>query len=129
MPWSERSLKELKGVHPDLVKVCNLALMMANRVGRDFMIIDGVRTREEQLQHYKSGASKTMRSRHIHGFAVDFMALFMGKGRWEPIHYKPIGVHFKQAALELGIPIIWGGDWKWKDWGHIELDKKVYPDP
>lgn len=129
MSWSKRSLAELKGIHPDLRKVCDLSLDMALKRGHDFMIIDGVRTREEQIKHYKSGASKTMKSRHLHGLAIDFMPLVMGKGRWESVYFKPIGLVFKHAAIQLRIPITWGGDWKWKDWGHVELSKKAYPDP
>jgi peptidoglycan L-alanyl-D-glutamate endopeptidase CwlK len=34
----------------------------------------------------------------------------------------------KTAAAELGVAIVWGGDWKsFKDGPHFELDKKVYP--
>ena len=35
---------------------------------------------------------------------------------------------FKQAAKELKVPIVWGGDWRtFKDGPHIELDRKAYP--
>ncbi|CAK1691465.1 hypothetical protein VCRA2119O147_7240001 [Vibrio crassostreae] len=34
---------------------------------------------------------------------------------------------FKQAAKELNVPIVWGGDWvSFKDGPHVELDKRVY---
>lgn len=124
--WSLRSSKSMEGIHPDLRKVCDLALRLTDQ---DFIVIDGKRTLGEQKKHVASGASKTMKSRHLHGFAVDVAALIAGKVRWEAVYYKPLGVAFKQASTRLGIPIKWGGDWKWKDWGHFELDKKRYPDP
>ena len=33
----------------------------------------------------------------------------------------------KQAANELAVPLVWGGDWEWKDGPHFELDRKKYP--
>jgi peptidoglycan L-alanyl-D-glutamate endopeptidase CwlK len=34
----------------------------------------------------------------------------------------------KQAAKELNVAIIWGGDWRrFKDGPHFELDRKKYP--
>lgn len=124
--WSLRSKKEMYNIHPDLRRVCNLALKMSDI---DFLIIDGRRTIAEQRMHVKNGASKTLRSRHLHGYAVDVAPLIEGKIRWEPAYFKPLGVVFKKAAIRARVPIVWGGDWKWKDWGHFELDKKVYPDP
>lgn len=129
--WSRRSLDNLKGVHLDLRKICHLALinLTSNHSDLDFVIIDGMRTYQEQLKHYETGASKTMDSRHLYGYAIDFMMLVNGKGRWEASYYKIAAPFFKSASRELEVPITWGGDWKWKDWGHIELDRKAYPNP
>jgi peptidoglycan LD-endopeptidase CwlK len=34
----------------------------------------------------------------------------------------------KQAAEELDVAIVWGGDWKsFPDGPHFELDRKAYP--
>jgi peptidoglycan L-alanyl-D-glutamate endopeptidase CwlK len=34
----------------------------------------------------------------------------------------------KAAAKELGVSIVWGGDWRtFKDGPHFELDRKFYP--
>ena len=121
--WSKRSLKELQGIHPDLRKLCDRALALSSI---DFLIVDGLRTIEEQKRHVASGASKTLRSRHLHGFAVDFAAVIGGKIRWEVVYYAPIRDAFRRASKELGVPL--GPDISW-DPGHIELSKRKYPDP
>lgn len=125
--WSTRSKKELAEIHPDLRRVVDRALALSKY---DFIIVDGRRTIGEQRKHVANGASKTMKSRHLYGLAVDYVALVGGKARYELVYMKAIADAFKAAGKELKIPINWGGDWKsFKDTPHIELNKKVYPDP
>lgn len=121
--WSQRSLRELAGVHPDLRRVCDLALTLSPV---DFVITDGRRTEAEQRQHVASGASKTMKSRHLTGHAIDFAPLIGGKVRWEMAYCRQVADAFKVAAKQLGIPIVWGGDWRWKDGPHVELSRTAY---
>lgn len=124
--WSERSKKELVGIHADLLRVCEKTLQISPH---DFIITDGKRTIQEQKEHVRRGASKTMNSRHLYGLAVDFAALIGGKVRFEWAYMQPIAESFKLAARELNIPVVWGGDWRsFKDGCHIELDRKRYPD-
>jgi peptidoglycan L-alanyl-D-glutamate endopeptidase CwlK len=129
--WSLRSKTNLKGVHPDLVQVCDAALSLSPY---DFIITDGLRTPEEQKQMVASGASQTLNSRHLPqqkdglAYAIDFCVLLDGKVRWEFALYKEVSGAFKKAAAKLGVAIVWGGDWaRFKDGPHIELDRKVYP--
>ncbi|WP_295608673.1 M15 family metallopeptidase [uncultured Lamprocystis sp.] len=36
----------------------------------------------------------------------------------------------KQAAKDLSLPLVWGGDWKsFKDGPHFELPANHYPEP
>ena len=122
--WSARSLRELKGIHPDLRKVTDRALELSPV---DFVIIDGLRTIEEQREYVRKGASKTMRSRHLTGHAVDFACYINGKISWHAGSMKRVADAFKTAANELGIKIRWGGDWRtFKDYPHIELDRRYY---
>lgn len=122
---SARSLSRLEGVHPDLVKVVKRAIEITPV---DFMVTEGLRTRARQVQLVKAGASRTLNSRHITGHAVDVAAWVAGEVRWDWPLYPKIAAAFKQAAKELGIPIVWGGDWKsLRDGPHFELDRKVYP--
>ena len=120
-----RSRARLKGVHPDLVKVVELALTYSPL---DFTITEGLRTRARQQVLFNEGASKTMNSRHITGHAVDFAVLVGGKVRWDWPLYGRVAEAFKRAAKELNVPIIWGGDWKsLRDGPHVELDRRKYP--
>jgi peptidoglycan LD-endopeptidase CwlK len=122
---SERSRSRLEGVHPDLVKVVSLAI---TKTPVDFGITEGLRDRDRQAALVAKGASKTMNSRHLTGHAIDFVCWVEGEVSWELAYYKVVADAFKSAAAELGIPIVWGGDWKgFVDGPHIELDRKVYP--
>lgn len=124
---SQRSKDRLVGVHPDLVKVVHRALELTPV---DFGITEGVRSLETQKKYVAEGKSKTMKSRHLHGFAVDVVAYPKDKDTWNMKYYRMIADAFKQAAKEFNIPIVCGIDWvTFKDGPHIELDKKVYPDP
>ena len=121
----QRSRLRLKGVHPDLVKVVEHAI---NISAVDFTVLEGLRTPERQKALRNSGASQTLNSRHITGHAVDLGALIDGEVRWDWPLYHKIGAAMKQAAKELNIAIIWGGDWRsFKDGPHFELDRRKYP--
>lgn len=119
-----RSLERLRGVHPDLVAVVKRAITLSEI---DFTVTEGLRTRERQAQLVKAGASKTMNSRHITGHAVDLAAWVEGGIRWDWPLYAKLAAAMKLAASELGVVIIWGGDWRtFKDGPHFELDRRVY---
>ena len=118
------SKNNLKGVHPDLVKVVEKAITLTEI---DFRVTEGLRSKTRQIELVNKGASKTLNSRHITGHAVDVVALIGGSVRWGWPLYDKIAKAFKQASKELNIPIIWGGDWKaFKDGPHFELDRNVY---
>ena len=120
-----RSRAKLKGVHPDLVRVVELALSYSPH---DFTITEGLRTVARQRELKAAGASQTMNSRHITGHAIDFAVLVGGKVRWDWPLYGQVAEAFKRAAKELNVPIIWGGSWKTlRDGPHVELDRKRYP--
>ena len=117
---SQRSIERLKGVHPDLVSVVMLAI---ERTDVDFLVTEGLRTKERQRELVAAGASKTMNSRHITGHAVD-LAAYVNGIRWDWPLYEKIAKAMKQAAYELNIKIEWGGDWKsFKDGPQLQLSK------
>lgn len=123
--FSERSLRNLD-VHPDLLRVAKRALELTEV---DFIVVDGGRTIEEQRHYVRTGKSKTMKSRHLGGFAFDYVAYAGGKATYDLKLMKKVADACKAAAAELGIPIEWGGDWKsFKDTPHIQLSAKRYPD-
>lgn len=108
-----QSRAELKGVHPDLVRVVDRAIEITDQ---DFSVHDGLRTLDEQKRYVASGASQTLNSKHRHqtggfGHAVDLVPFINGKMRWEwePIYV--IAAAVWQAARELGVAVRWGGAW------------------
>ena len=120
-----QSKMRLKGVHPDLVKVVERAIQISTV---DFTVLEGLRSLERQQTLVASGASQTLNSRHITGHAVDLGAWVDNQVDWSWPLYHQIANAMKAAATELGIPIVWGGDWKtFKDGPHFELDRRYYP--
>ena len=123
--FSNASLKNLEGVHPDLVKLARRALELTQV---DFRVTDGLRTLEEQQQLLAAGKSTTMRSRHLTGHAIDVVALPNNRVSWDWEYYEMLAEAFKQASVELGIPVEWGGDWKtFRDGPHFQLPRTEYP--
>lgn len=119
---------KLDGVHADLVRVVRLAHAMALADGDDFMIVEGLRTLKRQRELFAAGASRTMKSRHLTGHAVDLAPIVGGEVTWKWPAFQPLQAHVKAAAKELGVPIVWGGDWRtFRDGPHFELDRRQYP--
>jgi peptidoglycan LD-endopeptidase CwlK len=125
--WSDRSLKNLAGIHPDLRRVMDRALRDSPI---DFVVIEGLRTVERQKQLVAQGASRTMNSRHLTGHAVDIVPIGPnGKAAFDWPLYDRLAPAVKAAAEAEGVSIVWGGDWKsFKDGPHFELDRKAYPE-
>lgn len=120
-----RSRQNLQGVHPDLVKVVERAIQITKQ---DFTVIEGMRTRQRQAQLVKSGASKTMNSRHLTGHAVDITPWVNGSISWDWKFYNEVREAMFQAAHELGIEIEWGGNWEsFRDGPHWQLSWSKYP--
>lgn len=126
MKLTPKDRERLKGVHPDLVRVIERA---AEITDCPFCILEGKRTLARQKKLFEQGATKTLNSRHLTGHAIDVAPLDK-KGQasfsW-PLYY-PLAKIIKQAAKEVGVPIVWGGDWKgFVDGPHWELPWKTYP--
>jgi len=102
-----RSLQKLSGVHPDLVAVVKRAIEISEQ---DFSVICGLRTIEEQKALVAKGASKTMKSYHLEGKAVDLAAYCDGI-RWELNLYDEIADAMIKASKELGVTLTWGAAW------------------
>ena len=121
---SERSKDRLQGVHKDLVRVVERAIAMSDL---DFMVTEGLRTKEQQAKYVAAGRSQTKNSRHLTGHAVDLAVMIDGQLTWEWKHYAHLANIMKQAAKDLGIKIEWGGDWRTlKDGPHFQLQWAQY---
>lgn len=131
MRFGKRSRERLHGVHSDLVIVFSVAIDRIDNYeplqGVDLTILEGLRTLERQEKLVAAGASKTLKSRHLTGHAVDVAPVIDGEVRWDWPVYDKVGVYVKSIAEELAIPIEWGGDWRsFKDGPHWQLPWRLY---
>ena len=128
MKLNTASIAKLKGVHPDLVRVVLRCAEDWKDAETGFVVTCGLRTLEEQKVLVAKGASKTLRSRHLTGHAVDLAATIEGKVRWDWPLYDRLAKAMKAAAKAEKVTVEWGGDWKtFKDGPHYQLPWKQYP--
>lgn len=114
--FSEQSEKHLSEIHIELYEVVFLARLLSEV---PFEITDGLRTIEEQRYYYETGKSRTMKSKHLTGHAVDVVPTPV---RWDREAFLPIAEAMFKAADMLDTPIVWGGNWRtFKDYPHFEL--------
>jgi peptidoglycan L-alanyl-D-glutamate endopeptidase CwlK len=120
---SANSLARLKGVDPVLVNIVKEAIGISTV---DFLVLEGLRTPERQALLFADGRSRTLKSKHLVGKAVDLAALDEhGKVSWKFDHYIAIAAAMKEAAHLLNVDdLVWGGDWKsFVDGPHFQLGK------
>ena len=108
--FGKSSIQKLQGVHPDLVKVMNLAIQKSSQ---DFSITEGVRTLERQKELLAKKLTQTLNSNHIKqadgfGHAVDVAPYPLS---WDLEKFYPIVEAVRAAAKELGVRVRWGGAW------------------
>lgn len=138
---SERSLKSLEGVDPNLVKIVKRAIEITEQ---DFIVIEGLRTKEQMMINY--GKGRTASQLAVHGIPASYakpkeakvtwlnnpFASNHAKGKavdivpapvtWDDISkFKKINEAIQAAAKEFGIKLSYGGDWTKKDYPHWEL--------
>lgn len=126
---SKRSRDRLEGVDVGLIAVVDYAIAVTEV---DFGVICGLRTIEEQRELVAKGASKTMKSKHIDGHAVDLMAYIGSRGSWELNLYDEIADAMKEGAQAVGVGVRWGAAWNIpdiRDWkGTMEEAMNSYVD-
>ena len=105
---SQRSLQKLEGVDEALQETVKLAIQ---KTKIDFGVICGMRTVKEQEALVAKGASKTMKSKHLEGKAVDLMAYIDGRASWELNLYDEIADAMKEARKEAEVDLCWGAAW------------------
>lgn len=122
---SARSAQRLEGVHPDLVRIVKRALQLS---AVDFGVAEGLRSMERQRELVAAGKSRTLRSRHITGHAVDLYPVTKAGAEWTRADFAPVVQAMKQAAAELGLPLECGHDWQsFPDSPHHQLPVTAYP--
>ena len=128
---SQRSLDRLNGVDERLQRVVKRAIELSKQ---DFMVLEGVRTREQCMINYGKGrtiaqcvakgvpakyanpkAAKVtwlnnpFASKHVSGKAVDLVPYPVD---WNDLKkFDVIAQAMLQAAKELDVSIRWGADW------------------
>ena len=139
---SKRSLGSLEGVDPRLVSIAKRAIKITQQ---DFVIIEGLRTREQMKINY--GKGRTVAELAKHGIEAKYAKPKEAKVTWlnnpfasnhasgkaidvvpYPVDWNDIGKFrtiyeaFQKAADELGVKIKWGGHFqKNKDYPHFEI--------
>lgn len=129
MQLNERSLRNLEGVHPDLIRVVKRA---AEITPVPFVVTEGLRNLERQKELKAAGKSWTLDSRHLTGHAVDVVDA--DNFGYDMPDLTEIAKAMRSASAEFKVPIKWGanvkfgGDFKSvNDSPHFELDSAAYP--
>ncbi|MGP9689181.1 M15 family metallopeptidase [Psychrobacter sp. AOP22-C1-C5] len=102
--------------------------VMSDQYGYDMVLLEGYRSPARQARLLKKGTHVTnagsYKSYHQFGLAADSAFIRNGKivisekDSWAMQGYKLYGKVAKSAGL------VWGGDWRMMDLGHVELRKK-----
>lgn len=98
----------LQGVNPLLVRCVRRAIALSTQ---DFAVFEGVRSHGRQAQLYKSGASRTMNSRHLTGDAVDLVPYVDHRLQWQLPLCEQVAISMREAAQEFGVVLRWGACW------------------
>lgn len=144
---SDASIEKMKGVHPKLIELMKKAI---SNSPYDFKIVQGLRTAEYQNELYQQGRTKpgkivtkldgyNKKSNHQakadgYGHAVDIAVCGHYDQNGNYVKYTTdaemfdnkklveISRHVKAVAKDMGLDIVWGGDWKTLyDTPHYEL--------
>lgn len=104
----KRTLKNLKGVNAQLVALTIYAMRLSLF---DFGVSEGKRSLARQTKLYSTGKSRTMKSKHLSGDAVDIYA--SGDNPYNSDRIYAITRAMIAGAKFLGIAhrIRWGGVW------------------
>lgn len=119
---SRNSKKRLNGVDGRLVDLVNEILFYI-----DVSVIEGLRSVETQKQYVALGVSKTMRSKHLIGKAVDLYPypvprLQSGEIDSNSEKWNQLGGVVLTIARAMGIKVQWGGLWtSFIDKPHFEI--------
>ena len=121
--FGKKSLAQLRGLDSGLVNVLNQSIKHF-----DFSVIEGMRSLKTQTQYVADGVSKTLKSKHLEGKAVDIAPYPIDYDDTERFVY--LGGFILGVASQLGVKLRWGLDWdmdtytkdtKFRDIGHFEI--------
>ncbi|WP_064608612.1 M15 family metallopeptidase [Streptobacillus moniliformis] len=137
--FSKSSYQKMENIHPKLIRL--MEKVIANSP-YDFKITQGLRTAEYQNQLYQQGRTVKgsivtncdgyiKKSNHQakssgYGHAIDICLYIPNekdiKKLYDVSKLTAIANVFKKYAIDRGLNVSWGGDWKsFKDYPHFEL--------
>lgn len=114
--------RKLDDLSPDFKPLAVELLARLMEAGVCVLIVDTLRTQEEQLANIKKGVSWTLNSRHLSGDAIDIVpySVWQSQGpdklQWDSSD--PVWLKIGEIGESLGLT--WGGRWKVRDMGHFE---------
>jgi len=90
------------------------------------VVIDGLRTLEQQLELVDNGKSWTLASKHLeqadgYSHAVDLLPLRNSRAAEDWEAFRTLSEYMFMAARFLNVKLIWGGNWGVRDGYHYEL--------
>jgi peptidoglycan L-alanyl-D-glutamate endopeptidase CwlK len=131
---SKTSRDRLKGIKPVLINIIEAAIVTSPI---DFGIPPdgGLRSAYRQNEMYAQGRTKAGAkitnadgfkkiSRHQSGEAFDIYAFVDGKASWDIKHLTTAARHLQAVALTFGVELEYGGDWKMRDFPHLQMLRK-----
>jgi peptidoglycan L-alanyl-D-glutamate endopeptidase CwlK len=117
------SLKMMEKLHPDMQELLVRARAASSIPFEIVPTYGGKRTAGMQALLKKRGVTKTLMSKHILGLAFD-IAPKTPNGRLDfkdEAKLKDLSEIVVAQAEEMGLPVTWGGGWKFVDMFHFEL--------
>lgn len=127
MRYDSRNRATLRELAPNTEAAANklYEFCVANKI--EILIYDGIRTEAEQRANVARGVSKTMKSYHLVGQALDFVPIDSnGNAQWSQAAYKTADIK-KMIAFAKTVGFEWGGDWKsFVDAPHLQFNFKGY---
>lgn len=125
MKYDTRNRSNLDKLAPNTRKAAYAWYEYCIKIGANILIYETIRTLETQKKYLADGKSKTLRSYHLVGQALDFVPV-TASGATDYNGY--MATLIKQAITEakrLGFE--WGGDWKtFVDKPHLQFNYRGY---
>lgn len=114
--FSDPTIRHLQSLQPTIALPAFELVRAARSVGVPLWISDAVRSEAQQRVHVQTGASRTLRSKHLTGEAFDVDVLGFGRDEIPVWWWYSLGSFAEQLGLR------WGGRWTGlRDYGHFEV--------
>lgn len=124
--WQEQQQRAFReGAHPKVLKFEKAFIRRMKKAGIPMFAHTVVRTAQEQAYLVSQGVSKDSPDDGLwphRGCAIDLVHSVKGWNMNED-EWKLIGHLGKEISAQMGLSMIWGGDWSFYDPAHWELKK------